>query len=234
MADEQITAPTTPESVTPPATGETPTPPADETPAPSMLTQDPAGGETPPADEVPANADDADASGDDSGDGEDGAPETYEQFSVPEGMEIDEQALSEAQVMFKDMNLPQAQAQQFVDFYAKTIQHHTQKAAQEWAGTTKSWTEAVKADPEIGGDKLQGNMGNVAAMLRQPSLFSNEAIEVVNMHGSISHPSIVKGLVKVANLMESNGLLNRDDTVINGGATTEEKTRAQNLFPNMN
>ena len=47
-----------------------------------------------------------------------GAPEKYEAFKVPDGVQVDEAALKEFEPMARGLNLSQEQAQQLVDFYA--------------------------------------------------------------------------------------------------------------------
>src|SRR5262245_65330565 len=53
---------------------------------------------------------------------EGGAPETYGQFTVPTGYELDPKIMEEATALFKGAGLSQDHAQKMVDFYvAKTM-----------------------------------------------------------------------------------------------------------------
>ena len=44
------------------------------------------------------------------------APEAYEDFTLPEGMEMDADVLGEFQSLAKELNIPQAKPQQLTDF----------------------------------------------------------------------------------------------------------------------
>lgn len=50
-----------------------------------------------------------------------GAPDTYTDFKLPDGLTLEPTALTEATAVFKDLNLTQAQAQSLVDFHAKQL-----------------------------------------------------------------------------------------------------------------
>ncbi len=87
-------------------------------------------------------------------DGEDkpkGAPEAYEPFTMPEGLELDSAAVDLVAPVLKELDLPQESAQKLVDAYVK-LQAQQAQAAEEalaeqrktWAGEfrkTKGWQE---------------------------------------------------------------------------------------------
>lgn len=79
---------------------------------------------------------------------ETGAPEEYEAFTMPEGMEADSALLESASPVFKELGLNQDQAQKLVDIYAQA-QANQKKAVQEfWNGMR---AEAAKIPPsEVG------------------------------------------------------------------------------------
>ncbi len=51
------------------------------------------------------------------------------------------------------------QAQKLVDVYPKVLAGVQQQQAESWQKQTEDWAAAVKADKDIGGDKLASNLG---------------------------------------------------------------------------
>lgn len=87
-----------------------------------------------------------------------GAPEKYA-FTAPEGQELDTSALAQFEPVARELNLTQEQAQKLVDVYPKVLAGVQQQQAESWQKQTEDWTAAVKADKDIGGDKLASNLG---------------------------------------------------------------------------
>ena len=91
------------------------------------------------------------------GDKTEGAPEKYE-FQAAEGVELDTEALKEFEPVARELNLTNEQAQKLVDAYPKILAGVQQRQAEAWQKTTEQWAADVKADKEIGGDKLISNL----------------------------------------------------------------------------
>lgn len=87
-----------------------------------------------------------------------GAPEKYA-FTAPEGQELDTSALAQFEPVARELNLTQEQAQNLVDVYPKVLAGVQQQQAESWQKQTEDWAAAVKADKDIGGDKLASNLG---------------------------------------------------------------------------
>lgn len=87
-----------------------------------------------------------------------GAPEKYA-FTAPEGQELDTSALAQFEPVARELNLTQEQAQKLVDVYPKVLAGVQQQQAESWQKQTEDWAAAVKADKDIGGDKLASNLG---------------------------------------------------------------------------
>lgn len=94
-----------------------------------------------------------------------GAPEKYA-FTAPEGQELDTSALAQFEPVARELNLTQEQAQKLVDVYPKVLAGVQQQQAESWQKQTEDWTAAVKADKDIGGDKLASNLGAGSAGYR--------------------------------------------------------------------
>lgn len=147
------------------------------------------------------------------------APETYT-FKMPDGIEMDKDAVAEFSAIAKELKLPQDQAQRVAEVGAKMVQR--QQAQQ--AALVASWVEASIADKDIGGDKLPENMAiarKAVATYGSPEL--NDALE---QSGFKNHPAFVKAFYKI-------GLTLKQDAIVPGGNATVDADPAKKLFPNL-
>lgn len=148
------------------------------------------------------------AEGDKPDDGKDkkpeGAPETYE-FKPAEGAELDTEALKDFEPVARELNLTNEQAQKLVDAYPKILAGVQQRQADAWQATTEQWAADVKADKEIGGDKLTGNLSAAQRALDQ--FGTPELKEYLNTTGLGNHPDLVKTFVKIGKAMSEDGMV---------------------------
>ncbi|QDP57172.1 MAG: hypothetical protein Unbinned7015contig1001_9 [Prokaryotic dsDNA virus sp.] len=151
-----------------------------------------------------------------------GAPESYE-FQAIEGadLEIDSapvQAFSEAA---KELGLTQDQAQSVLNKVAPALRQQNE----EYVNNIRSeWVEAVKADPEIGGDKLQENLGKAVRVL--DAYGSPELNEILGTSGLGDNLSIIKFLNRVYHDIG-------EDRFLTGSQTDKEQPfSAQDFYNN--
>ncbi|MDM2858319.1 peptidase [Citrobacter sp. Cpo071] len=139
---------------------------------------------------------------------QEGAPEKYE-FKPAEGQELDAAALEQFEPIARELNLTNEQAQKMVDLYGTKIMPMVQQQQVEaWQKTTEQWAADVKADKEIGGDKLTGNLSAAQRALAQ--FGTPELKEYLEGTGLGNHPELVKAFVKVGKAMS-------EDKVVTGG-----------------
>lgn len=156
----------------------------------------------------------------------DAAPETYEAFTLPDGVALDETALAKATPILRELGHNQEQAQKLVTLYAEMQQ---QAAEQQLAGfnqVKKDWQSAIKADGEFGGDKLPQTLGAAKAVLTK---FGDKTLlSDLKEWGWANHPGLIKLLARVnAHLSE--------DTLVQSDAATQPtpKSPAEILWPSM-
>ena len=138
----------------------------------------------------------------------DGAPEKYE-FQAPEGREFDPSVVDAFSEVARDLNLTQEAAQKVLD---------------KMAPVRTGWTESTKADKELGGEKLQENLGIAKAALER--FGSAELKTLLHETGAGDNPEIIRLLYRV-------GLATREDTVVPGSAGApagDNKSRADILY----
>lgn len=135
---------------------------------------------------------------------QEGAPEKYE-FTAGEGVELDTEALKDFEPVARDLNLTNEQAQKLVDAYPKILAGVQQRQAEAWQKQTEGWAETVKADKEIGGDKLTANLSAAQRALDQ--FGTPELKEYLNATGLGNHPDLVKTFVKIGKAMSEDGMV---------------------------
>lgn len=148
------------------------------------------------------------------------APEAYE-LKMPEGVELDKAAADEFTAIAKELKLSAADAQKVADVGAKMAQRQVEAHAK----LVESWTESVKTDKEIGGDKLAENLGVARKAI---DAFGSDSFKaLLNQSGLGNHPEVVKFAYKVGKAIS-------EDRFVTGGAKGAETDTAKKLFPNMN
>lgn len=180
-----------------------PTPAADQAKPEGDKPQPGAEGDK-PQDDKPADGDKPAEKPDDKKQEPEGAPEKYE-FTAAEGVELDTEALKDFEPVARELNLTNEQAQKLVDAYPKILAGVQQRQAEAWQKQTEGWAETVKADKEIGGDKLTANL---SAAQRALDLFGSPALkEYLEGTGLGNHPELVKTFIKIGKAMSEDGMV---------------------------
>jgi len=135
---------------------------------------------------------------------QEGAPEKYE-FQAGEGVELDTEALKDFEPVARDLNLTNEQAQKLVDAYPKILAGVQQRQAEAWQAQTEQWAADVKADKEIGGDKLTTNLS--AAQRAMDQFGTPELKEYLEGTGLGNHPELVKAFIKIGKAMSEDGMV---------------------------
>lgn len=126
-------------------------------------------------------------------------PVSYEAFKMPEGASIDPDELARATELFRASSLDQAQAQKFIDLAVSREQAAARKGQQAFAELQQKWVSEIKADPDIGGQRLQASLasaGRAIDRLGVPGLR-----EALNLTGAGNHPAVVKAFVRLGQMV---------------------------------
>lgn len=148
-------------------------------------------------------------------------PESYD-LKMPDGVELDQDAVAEFTAIAKELKLDQAAAQKLADVGAKMVQRQVEAHAK----LVESWVEQVKTDKEIGGDRLAENLGVARKALE--TFGTPELRDVLNATGLGNHPEVIRAFYKVGKAIS-------EDRFVSGapkGGTADDP--AKKLFPNMN
>lgn len=140
-----------------------------------------------------------------------GAPENYEDFTLPEGVELDEQAIEAFKPVAKELGLSQEGAQKLVDLY---ISQQGQQA-EAFEAQKEKWAEEAKSDKEIGGAVFDQSVS--LAKKAMEKFGTPELTAALEWSGLGSHPEIIRAFSKIGKEISEDG----GETGGQGGAGTE-------------
>lgn len=177
------------------------------------------------ADHKEGDTDDKSEDGDKKADKDkDGAPETYADFKLPEGVEVDEKLLPDFQSALKDLNATQEQAQSLVDMQVKQMQSMVEAQNQAWADTRKAWVEAGQTDAEFGKGKYDESADIARFAIREiGGLPLAKALEETGMG---DHPELFRAFFRIGKLMKEDGI------TFGEAAKPAAKGIADRIYPN--
>jgi hypothetical protein len=156
----------------------------------------------------------------------DGAPETYTEFSIPDGVELDREALDGFTPLAKDLNLTQTQAQKLVDLYAHQIDALQTAQTEKVANVRKGWVEGIKADNEIGGTALNENVALAVKALDKYG--TPELRKALDESGLGDHPEMVRVFYRIGRAMAEDTIEGGQNTAPKGA----QRSAAEILYPN--
>jgi len=165
------------------------------------------------------------------------APEAYEPFTLPEGVDVNSEpvkaALDEAGGVFRELGLTQEQGQKLIDLHMKHWMGGAVEAEEMFQRQVdqqvRDWEEELRRDAEIGGTKLRENL--MYAKRAVAALGGRELAEELDKTGMGSNPALVRAFVKMGRQY-----FREDHFVQGGGAKPVDNTpegMAHRIYPNM-
>jgi hypothetical protein len=122
-------------------------------------------------------------------------PLTVESFTVPEGMELDQDLMNEVVPLFNEAGLNKEQSQKFIDTYASKIQAAEQARLDTFNQLKKEWVDQSKSDKEFGGDGFDENIA--AAKNALDKFGTPELTKLMDDFGVGNHPEMIRFMVRV-------------------------------------
>lgn len=159
-----------------------------------------------------------------------GAPESYADFTMPEGITLDPEMGTELTALAKELNLPQATAQKLVDIGVKQAQGFAAalKTSVETAKT--QWADAVRSDAEIGGANLGPNMAVAKKAL--VAFGTPELTGLLNQTGLSQNPEFLRLLFRVGSAISEDTLVGGEGGG-GGGGKPAIRDHAKRMYPAM-
>lgn len=146
-------------------------------------------------------------------------PEKYE-FELPEGMPLDQAAADEFSAVAKELKLPQDAAKRLTNIAVAMQKRQIEQHQKDVEG----WIEKLKADQEIGGEKLSESLGIARRGLE--TYGSQELYDILASTGFESHPAVVRAFYKIGKELGP-------DTFVAGSPPRTAPDPARTMFPNM-
>ena len=154
-----------------------------------------------------------------------GAPEQYEDFAAPEGVQLDAELVGDLKTLAKELNLSQKDAQRVADLGPKLMQKLQGHQAETFAQVRQTWADAAKADKEYGGEAFAENLG--AAKKALDSFGTPELRTLLNESGIGNHPEVIRFMVRAGKAISSDTFVAGDRSASGAG-----KDPAKTLYPN--
>ena len=143
---------------------------------------------------------------------------------MPEGVEADATLTEAANVVFKDLNLTQEQAQKLVDFNAQNQLKQVEQSTKDFDTMKATWESEGRADPKMGGDKWDAT---VVDARKAVNAFGNDGFkQILNDTGTGNHPEVIRMLANIGKHLNEDG-------VIAGQVSAPKGDTASILYPTM-
>ena len=134
----------------------------------------------------------------------DGAPETYEDFTIPDGFEMNADLLNDAKPIFKEAGLSQEVAQKFIDLQSTYVQKEMDAQQEEWKKTMDTWSAEAKADKEYGGNAFNTSFATAKEAI---NAFGDDSFkQMLEITGVGNHPSMIRFLFNIGTLTKEHGI----------------------------
>lgn len=152
-------------------------------------------------------------------------PLTAETLAFPEDVEVNEELRDEFLGVMNDAEMSSKdRAQALVDLQMKVLKQASEESSKAWTDMQEEWKTAVKADPEIGGERLQPALEKIGRLVNEYG--SDELLEAMAITGAGNNPHVIRFLSKVANKLTEGG-------PINGSPPEAPKDAAAKMYPSM-
>lgn len=151
-----------------------------------------------------------------------GAPEKYEDFALPEGMELDTALVEKVAPVFKELNLTQGQAQKLVDAFASQREAEGQALQEAFDNDVKQWKQEAEQDKEVGGPAFNENVGTAIKALDR--FGTPELKSLLDSTGLGNHPEVIRFMWRVGKTIKE------DQPGTTDGGAGEEQDQASRWY----
>ena len=154
------------------------------------------------------------------------SPAELTDFTLPEGVQMDTEAMGDFKNLAKELGLKQEGAQKVADLGAKLSQKWEAKQAEQIQAFKDGLIESAKADKEIGGDKLPENMAVAEKALE--TFGTPELRTLLKQTGFGNHPEIIRAFYRAGKAISNDRFV----TGANGPSQSSgERDFAKALYP---
>ena len=151
-------------------------------------------------------------------------PISYQDFQVPEGVDVQGDALNNFKQMAAEAGLTQEQAQKFVNIGVQMQQQWADEQSSAIKAAGEQWAQLSQKDSEFGGQVLEENLGVAKQALDK--FGTPELKQLLNDSGFGNHPEVIRVFYRVGKAISN------DKFVGGGQGAAQPRDPASILFPN--
>ena len=127
-------------------------------------------------------------------------PLTPEVVKLPEGFTVDQPVMDKFLGILNDQKMSLAdRANGLANLQAEVLKSQSEKAMADWEAMNATWQDEVKADPEIGGAKLDGTLSAISTLINTHG--SPELRQIMDATGAGNNVHVVRFMAKIATLL---------------------------------
>lgn len=148
-------------------------------------------------------------------------------LTLPEGLTAEDPALAQFVTEMNEAKVPKEASQKLLDQHYKAMKDAQEAGAKLYADMNKKWADEVRADPEIGGEKLPATLASIAKVVDR---FGGDQLRAaLDLTGAGNHPAVVKAFAQIG------AALNESGNAVQGGPVTQTKPTmgAAALYPHL-
>lgn len=174
-----------------------------------------------PATDTPAPAAEAPAATSEDNGQPQGAPEQYADFTVPDGLEIDADVLSDFKVVAKELGLTQEAAQRLIGLQSGLMERMAAEHQRAVAEQFQRWSDDMRSDKEIGGDNYDAALTTSGKFVEK--FGSPEFVALLEDSGLGKNPETIRTFFRAGKAL-------MEDSLVQGGTQTTGKSLAERLW----
>jgi predicted XRE-type DNA-binding protein len=140
----------------------------------------------------------------DAEEGEDGGV-VYEAFTMPEGMELNQELMDKVTPILQAHNMPQEDAQKVVDVGSELVSTTIRQMTEKHEARVQGWYDKTVEEHGKGGEAAFGERSSVAARALE-KYFSDEEKEVIKQYGVENMPGMFTMFYAVGQHLGEDGI----------------------------
>lgn len=122
-------------------------------------------------------------------------------LTLPENFVIPEEVGKEFTELAGKHGLKTEAAQELVNLYAAQLQKQANSSSELYERMNTEWVDSIRADKEVGGEKLDGNLAKIGKLLGDSKFVDPGFKEALNLTGAGNHPAVFRTMLKIADAL---------------------------------
>lgn len=152
-------------------------------------------------------------------------PLTVEALAAPEGFEIQPEMANKFLEILNGEMEPKDRANALLQLHAETINAASEAGSQAWDDMQKEWKDEAKANPDVGGEKLQPALAGITKLIDE---FGDDDLRgVFDLTGAGNNVHMIKFLSKIADKLTEGNFFRASSPSLND----DPNAGAKRMFP---